>query len=44
MEAARLVETSKALSPYGKEQEVEVVITRKEMHLFSNPVKGDMTY
>ena len=44
MEAARLGKISKAFSPHDKVQEVEVVITREEIHLLSKPVKGYITY
>ena len=35
---------SEAISPHEKGQEGEVDIARKEMHSWSEPVRGDMTY
>ena len=39
-----MVEMSRAISSHNKDQEGEVLITREEMHFFSKPIKGDMTY
>ena len=35
---------SESISPYEKEQEGEVAIAREEMHSWSEPVRGDITY
>ena len=44
LESAKLWKTIIVISPHKKEQEGELAITREEMHSWSEPIKGDITY